>query len=67
MVLLVEDNAELNQYLTKVLSKTYKVVNSVNGEEGLAYTSRLMPEAMRKCENKSPDKPYTSHPVYRSF
>ncbi len=44
ILLLIEDNLDLNQYLSRVLSENYKVVNTLNGEEGLALASRLLPE-----------------------
>jgi len=43
-ILLIEDNQDLNQYLTRVLSEEYKVVNTTDGKEGLALASRLLPE-----------------------
>lgn len=72
LLLLIEDNQELNQYLTKVLSDQYKVVNSLNGDEGLALASRLLPElilsdimlpgvdGLQICQSVKKD-PLTSH------
>jgi len=43
-ILLIEDNQDLNHYLSKVLSNDYKVVNTRDGKEGLALASRILPE-----------------------
>lgn len=44
LLLLIEDNPELNRYLSKTLSEKYRIAHTLNGEEGLSLASRLLPE-----------------------
>lgn len=43
-VLLIEDNDELRDYLSRLLSKNYLVIDASNGEEGLEKTKKEMPD-----------------------
>ncbi len=44
LLLLIEDNRELNRYLSKTLSEKYRIAHTLNAEEGLSLASRLLPE-----------------------
>lgn len=44
LVLLVEDNADMRQYITECLKNKYKLIESVNGEEGLKSGIREVPD-----------------------
>lgn len=43
-VLIIDDNAEIRNYLVKLFSDVYIVYSSENGEEGLKLTKRHMPD-----------------------
>ncbi len=44
LILIVEDNQELNQYLVSILSSHYKVDYALNGEEGFEKAVNLVPD-----------------------
>lgn len=44
LVLIVEDNPEMNQFLTHTLSSEYRVATASNGEEGLGQAIALQPD-----------------------
>ncbi|MEZ4968618.1 MAG: two-component regulator propeller domain-containing protein [Flavobacteriaceae bacterium] len=44
MILLVEDNIDLQHYLTDMLSSSYKVITASNGEEGLELAIEHIPD-----------------------
>ncbi len=44
VVLVVEDSADVRQYITDSLEQTYKVVTAVNGEEGIKKAQELIPD-----------------------
>ena len=43
-VLVVEDNAELRNFLNDILSGTYKVIEATNGQEGLEQALQYVPD-----------------------
>jgi signal transduction histidine kinase/DNA-binding response OmpR family regulator len=43
-ILLVEDNVDLNAYLTSILNKTYNVITAYNGEDALRIALAEMPD-----------------------
>lgn len=43
-ILVVEDNGELRQFLKNILSDTYKVLEAVNGQEGLELAHQCIPD-----------------------
>ena len=43
-ILIVEDNPELRSFLKDILSETYKVIEAVNGEEGLKNALQYLPD-----------------------
>lgn len=43
-VLVIEDNAEVRAYIRKHLSPAYRVLEAVDGEEGLAMTRQFLPD-----------------------
>jgi CheY-like chemotaxis protein/AraC-like DNA-binding protein/two-component sensor histidine kinase len=43
-VLVVEDNAEVRSYIRKHLAPTYRVLEAVDGHQGLEMTRRLLPD-----------------------
>lgn len=43
-VLLIEDNGELRDYLSRLLAKNYCVIDASNGEEGLEKIKKEMPD-----------------------
>lgn len=43
LVLVVEDNVELNQYISDIISTEFQVVQAYNGREGVELTRRLRP------------------------
>lgn len=43
-VLIVEDNAELRNFLNDILSGTYKVIEATNGKEGLEQALQYVPD-----------------------
>jgi signal transduction histidine kinase/ligand-binding sensor domain-containing protein/DNA-binding response OmpR family regulator len=44
LVLIVEDNPELSEYISDVLSPYYRTARSRNGKQGLEYTHSLYPD-----------------------
>jgi signal transduction histidine kinase len=44
LVLVVEDNPEMNQFITKTLASEYRTATAANGEEGLAQALMLQPD-----------------------
>jgi signal transduction histidine kinase/ligand-binding sensor domain-containing protein/DNA-binding response OmpR family regulator len=44
MVLVVEDNEEMRNFLSKILSKNYHVVTAADGEKGFAMALELIPD-----------------------
>ncbi|NTU85333.1 MAG: response regulator [Chloroflexales bacterium] len=44
LILVVEDNAELRQYFTEVLTPAYRVQTAADGREGLAQAQALRPD-----------------------
>ncbi|WP_024873180.1 ATP-binding protein [Tolumonas lignilytica] len=44
LILVVEDNPDMNAYLVSLLSETYQVASSFNGEEGLQKALSLKPD-----------------------
>ena len=44
IVLVVEDNEEINNYIVTSLSETYKVYSAVNGKEGLDKAQKYIPD-----------------------
>lgn len=43
-ILIVEDNMELRSFMNDILSKTYKIIEATNGEEGLKIASKYVPD-----------------------
>lgn len=43
-ILLIEDNDELREYLSKLLNKNYYVIDAPNGEEGLEKIKKEIPD-----------------------
>nr|WP_288836331.1 hybrid sensor histidine kinase/response regulator transcription factor [uncultured Flavobacterium sp.] len=43
-VLIIDDNAEIRNYLIQLFSQTHLVYNAVNGHEGLKMTEKHMPD-----------------------
>ncbi|MFH0758184.1 MAG: two-component regulator propeller domain-containing protein [Bacteroidota bacterium] len=44
IILIVEDNADLIQYISKSLSKNYRILAAVNGKEGLELAQENIPD-----------------------
>ncbi len=44
LLLIVEDNPDVRNYISDIMRKEYKIVEAVNGEEGLSKSFELMPE-----------------------
>ncbi|WP_243313131.1 ATP-binding protein [Fundidesulfovibrio agrisoli] len=44
VVLVVEDNPDMNRFITSALERRYRVVNAFDGEEGLAKALELQPD-----------------------
>jgi signal transduction histidine kinase len=44
LLLIVEDNPEMNQFLTNTLSSEYRIATAANGEEGWAQAIALRPD-----------------------
>jgi signal transduction histidine kinase len=44
LVLVVEDNPEMNQFITTTLATEYRTATAVNGQEGLAQAIALQPD-----------------------
>ncbi|HKK73487.1 MAG TPA: two-component regulator propeller domain-containing protein [Saprospiraceae bacterium] len=44
LILVVEDNEEVRQYLQSIFQKTYRIETAINGVEGLAKAKKLNPE-----------------------
>jgi PAS domain S-box-containing protein len=44
LVLIVEDNPDLNQFITKTLSKYYRVASAMDGQEGLEKAELINPD-----------------------
>ena len=44
LILVVEDNAELSQYISSILQEKYKVVKADDGKQGLIEARRYMPD-----------------------
>jgi signal transduction histidine kinase/ligand-binding sensor domain-containing protein/DNA-binding response OmpR family regulator len=44
LILVVEDNAELSQYIRSILLEKYRVVMAVDGKQGLVEARRYMPD-----------------------
>lgn len=44
LVLVVEDNSEMNQFITASLASTYRTATAMNGQEGLALALALRPD-----------------------
>lgn len=45
-VLIVEDNTELRSFLKDILSETYKVIEAINGQEGLEKAVQQIPDVI---------------------
>ena len=43
-ILIIDDNTEIRNYLIQLFSETHLVYSAVNGEEGLKYTKKYMPD-----------------------
>jgi signal transduction histidine kinase len=46
LILLVEDNAELREFMANVLSVRYRIRSAVDGKQGLALASELKPDVV---------------------
>lgn len=46
LVLVVEDNVDLNQFICSILTDTYQTASAYNGEEGLQQALHLKPDAI---------------------
>jgi signal transduction histidine kinase len=44
LVLVVEDNPDMNSYITAILDRHYRVASAYNGEEGLATAMKIRPD-----------------------
>ena len=44
LILVVEDNTDMNAYITTILNPHYRVVSAFNGEEGLAMARQTQPD-----------------------
>lgn len=44
IVLVVEDNQDMNVFISRILGSRYRVVSAYNGEEGLLMARRLQPD-----------------------
>lgn len=45
-LLIIEDNFELRKYLKEQLKDSYKIVEAINGEEGLNLASKIIPDVI---------------------
>ncbi|NVN92803.1 MAG: response regulator, partial [Desulfuromonadales bacterium] len=46
LILVVEDNPDMNRYITSLLGTQYRVASAYDGEEGLAKTHSLQPDLL---------------------
>lgn len=44
LVLIVEDNRDMNEFLTSVLTPEYRIINAFNGEEGVNMAKKEIPD-----------------------
>jgi signal transduction histidine kinase len=44
LILVIEDNLEMNQHITEILSKNYRIANAFNGQEGYELALSLNPD-----------------------
>ena len=46
LILVVEDNEELREFITQIFSKDYRVLSAANGEEGLRIANEELPDVI---------------------